>query len=120
MAVWMICAVLCLLIAFSARTQPIPAFINGLGICDGRPCYQNIQPSQTSWQTAQKLLESFAEVQKFGASGYNHLPGFQGTLLLIPNQDNMTQEIVLSPADNPIYVGGAVLQLGAPCAAVRL
>jgi hypothetical protein len=119
-ASWGFCALLCLVMALGARTQAIPAFINGLGLCDGKPCYLNIQPSQTSWDEAQNHLESFAEVQKFGASGYDHLPGFQGTLLLIPNQDNMTQEIVLSPADNPIFVGGAVLQLGAPCAAVRL
>jgi hypothetical protein len=117
---WGICALLCLVMAFGIRMQPIPAFISGLDLCDGKLCYLNISPSKTDWEEAQKTLTSFPETKRFGATGYSDLPDFYGTVLLILNQDQVTQEIILSFSDNTISIGSAFLQLGAPCAAVRL
>lgn len=117
---WGICALLCLVMAFGIRMHPIPAFISGLDLCEGMPCYLNILPGKTSWEDGQRIVASFPEVQRFGASNYANLPDFYGTLMLIPNQDNLTQEITLSPPDNATSIGSAILQLGAPCAAIRL
>jgi hypothetical protein len=118
---WGISALLCLIMAFGARTQPIPAFIDGLGICEGKPCYLNILPDKTHWDEAQSMLASFPEIKRsVTTTDFYDLPGFHGRLLLIPNQDGFIQEIDLSPSDSLTYIGSAFLQLGDPCAAVRL
>jgi hypothetical protein len=118
--VWGIGALMCLVMALGIRTQPIPAFISGISLCEGIPCYLNILPGKTGWQEAQSMLATFPEIRKFGVSNYSNLPDFYGTLMVIPNQDNLTQELALSPPNNLTSIGSAVLQFGAPCVAVRL
>lgn len=123
---WGICAFLCLVTLFGTRTQPTPAFIQGFSLCEAKPCYLNMIPGTTGWDDAQAILSDYPEIVfNPETSSASNLPGFQGWLLLIPNQDRVTHEMIvskldLSPFDSTTNVGGAILQLGAPCAAVRL
>jgi hypothetical protein len=124
---------LCVTIPVISQRQSASAFIHGLSLCSGKPCYLDILPGKTIWEDAQNKLRGIQEIDLFenrdyalmDFHGYEDLPNFNGRLLLIPNLDPATgkkivSELDLSPADNLTYVGGAILQLGTPCAAVRL
>jgi hypothetical protein len=103
------------------RAGPMREVVEGLGWCEGKPCFMGIVPGQTSWDEARSILIRHGGVEtdigialSIGSSAkilvWSRLEDFDKSVTVI--------EIHL-PEGSPSTLGSLISYYGSPCAVTQ-
>ena len=98
--------------------QSEPQLFKVLHLCDGMPCYLEVAPGKTTWDSALTIYEdapgmAFDPNTNIAANP----PGYNGSNILLDVEQGspIVGGIVLDIRSTDVSVGSLVLQFGSPC-----
>jgi hypothetical protein len=102
---------LCAVLVGRARTEPAPKIIDGLGVCQGMPCYMGVIPGRTTLKEARVMMPNLSVLEDHGRADGS----YQGTHVTLNFGDAHRISHIKITFAHPPTIATLLMLYGPPC-----